>query len=94
MLARIIEAPLKSSVKNDNPELSDKLMMIKQALVKEKEEAGGEKQKYQQKAITSGVDFFDSQQKHLDNLEKNLESGDEDSGSDDNSGEYESEDDS
>ena len=29
MLARIIEAPLKSSVKNDNPELSDKLMMIK-----------------------------------------------------------------
>tara|TARA_B110000285_G_C14629750_1_gene382837 strand:- start:319 stop:450 length:132 start_codon:yes stop_codon:yes gene_type:complete len=43
MLARIIEAPLKSSVKNDNPELSDKLMMIKQALVKEKEEAGGEK---------------------------------------------------
>lgn len=39
MLARIIEAPLNSSVKNDNPELSDKLMMIKKALVSEKEQA-------------------------------------------------------
>ena len=35
MLARIIEAPLKSSVQNDNPELQDKLMMIKSALKKE-----------------------------------------------------------
>ena len=47
---------------------------------------------YQQKAITSGVDFFESQQKHLENLEKGLDSDAEDS-DDDESGEYESEED-
>ena len=59
MLSRIIEAPLKSSVKNDNPELAEKLEVIRKALHKE---AGSHNERQlNQKAITSGVDFFESQ---------------------------------
>ena len=84
MLSRIIDAPLASSKQNENSELQGKLMMIKDQLAKQ---AGADLRPLKQKAITTGVDFFENQMKHLSNLEKDLEKSG--SGSEEESGESE-----